>query len=92
MHLLIKRKKEKIDTKNFAIVCCDEAEKQLAEESNSYSEETEKKITETVKTLRTAINEDNHESIKELTEQLKSTLREINLGKNDTDTSVADDF
>ena len=89
---LDQEKKEKIDTKNFAIVCCDEAEKQLAEESNSYSEETEKKITETVKTLRTAINEDNHESIKELTEQLKSTLREINLGKNDTDTSVADDF
>jgi chaperone protein DnaK len=87
-----KEKKEKIDVKNFAIVCCAEAEKQLAEDSNTYSKETEEKITETVKTLRKAIDEDNHESMKELTEKLKSALREISLGKTDTDTSLADDF
>ena len=87
-----KEKKEKIDTKNFAIACCDEAEKQLAEKSNNYSPETGQKITETVKTLRLAIDEDNHESIKELTEQLKIVLREISLGKTNSDTSLADDF
>jgi molecular chaperone DnaK len=85
-------KKEKIEAKNFALVCYDEAEKQLAEESNNYSEETENKIRETMKTLRVAIDEDNNELIKELTEQLKIELREISLGKTDTDSSLADDF
>lgn len=85
-------KKEKIDTKNFAIVCCDEAEKQLAEESNSYTNEIKEKITEMVKTLRAAIAEDNSDSIKELTEQLKVALQEINLEKTGTDTPLTDDF
>jgi molecular chaperone DnaK len=83
-------KKEKIDTKNFAIVCCDEAEKQLAEEI--YNEETKEQINGMVRNLRTAISEDNHDLIKELTEQLKTALREISLEKTSTDTSLADDF
>nr|YP_009093227.1 heat shock protein 70 [Roundia cardiophora]AIR75900.1 heat shock protein 70 [Roundia cardiophora] len=78
-----KERKEKIEIKNFATVCCEEATKQLSENSSVYNKETEEKITETMKTLRKAIDEDDYESMKTFTEQLKLALQEVNVDKTE---------
>jgi molecular chaperone DnaK len=72
-----KEKRIKVDLKNQADLLCYQSEKQLKELKNKIDDVKKEQIEELVKTIRSAIQEEDFEKIKEKTTDLEKELMQI---------------
>ena len=72
-----KEKREKIDLKNQADSLCYQTEKQLEEFKDNVSEDQKSNVTNLIKELRSAIENDETNQLKAKTEELQKVMMEI---------------
>jgi molecular chaperone DnaK len=72
-----KTKRENIDLKNQAETLCVEAEKELANITDSISEEDQNNVKQLITKIKQEIQDDNIESLKYSLENLKEAMRKM---------------